>query len=146
MSLIPKLQLWFSSINKAIAIRRIKPGPDGSGLLPTSTIPSTIPHLDPPSDIDDHTVSANAASINHIHHENATSQKILEHAITALTVLSPAVGVVPIAGTPLKSAFGALLEALNIVDVSVGNHIFIQHDNIEEVGLLENWSEQRGSR
>lgn len=71
--------------------------------------------------------------------DGSSGRRTLEHTITALTVASPVVGAVPIAGTPMRAAIDSLLEILKIIDVSATIHGML-HDgdcDFQQVGQSE---------
>ena len=50
--------------------------------------------------------------------DDSCSRQVQEGVRTVLTIAAPVVGVVPLAGPPLKAAIGGLLEIFNVADVS----------------------------
>jgi hypothetical protein len=125
MPLSLKLLLW----NKVIVIRRRKPTIAHdfstqalvSASLPISTIASTPLHIGSTNaDTSGRAICVTtcAARGDSGWHNKPSTSRAQEHAITALTIALPIFGVVPIAGAPMKTAVGGLLEILKVVDVS----------------------------
>jgi hypothetical protein len=50
--------------------------------------------------------------------DESLSSQVQEGARTICAIVGPVLGMIPIAGSPLKAAVGALLEILNAADVS----------------------------
>jgi hypothetical protein len=81
------------------------------------------PISNPPSKLID---SAHAAATPHgpaiatadTYGDESLSSRVQEGARTVCTIVGPVLGMIPIAGSPLKAAVGALLEILNAADVS----------------------------